>query len=59
MHACRLWRFFCSMIALGLGLALPLSVSAADKKNGAQPNSLKPVTQERLLRGTMKFPARG
>lgn len=45
-----LWRFFQSVIALGL--VLPLSTSAAEKENGAQPNGLKPVTQERLLKGT-------
>jgi alcohol dehydrogenase (cytochrome c) len=50
MKTRRLWRFF--SIGVALSLTLPLSISAADKKNGAQPNSLKPVTQERLLKGT-------
>lgn len=45
-----LWRFL--SIGIALSLALPLSISAADKKNGAQPNGLRPVTHERLLRGT-------
>lgn len=45
-----LWRFL--GIGVALSLALPLSIAATDKKNGAQPNGLKPVTQERLLKGT-------
>jgi alcohol dehydrogenase (cytochrome c) len=45
-----LWRFF--SLGVALSLALPPSLFATDKKNGAQLNSLKPVTQERLLKGT-------
>src|SRR5215510_9915892 len=47
----RLRRFATSLIALLL--ALPLSVQAKDnKQNGQRTNDLKPVTQERLLKGT-------
>ena len=50
MHTRWIQRLFCHAIALGL--TFPLCAVAADKQNGAQANGLKPVTQERLLKGT-------
>ena len=50
MHIPRSQRFFVAAIALSL--TLPLSAHAADKQNGAKLDGLKPVTQERLLKGT-------
>ncbi len=50
MYIPRAQRFFVAAIALSL--ALPLGVQAADAQNGAKLDGLKPVTQERLLKGT-------
>ncbi len=45
------WRRWLLTAALVLSIIFPLSVQAANKKNGSSAN-LKPVTQERLLKGT-------
>jgi alcohol dehydrogenase (cytochrome c) len=50
MNTARLRRFCGSLLVASL--LLPLHVQAADKRNGAKVDGLKPVTQERLLKGT-------
>lgn len=50
MNTAKLRRFCRSLFAASL--LLPLSTQAADKQNGAKSDGLKPVTQERLLKGT-------